>query len=238
MTTTSNKYSKTLIATLSILFFVGFSAAAVTGATGNSADDVEVGQSTTLQTVSYDVSIDGASSSETVTLDVSNANAASLTIDSVTVSGSGVSKGTVNAITSSTADITINDDDQNGVAHTATVDVTLKQDSTGVSTTSSSSISYDLTGNENTGTVSFDYVDTQPSVNSVNLGETSGDLDLSFTTDQQLGTNSGDIAVDIAGPTTDPAYEYAQGDFSETDNGDGTYTYSLDTTQAYNDGEG
>jgi PGF-CTERM protein len=77
--------------------------------------------------------------------------------------------------------------------------------------------------------------DTTPSVSGVTLANASGDMDVQFTTDQQLGTDKQDITVEVTGPNG-ATYWFHEGDFSKT--GSGPYTYSLSTTQAYGDGEG
>jgi hypothetical protein len=69
-------------------------------------------------------------------------------------------------------------------------------------------------------------------------GDGNGNLAFSFDTDEQLGTASADIQVTVDGPSTKDAYSFNRNDFSETDNGDGTFTYALTTKQAYDDGEG
>jgi len=80
---------------------------------------------------------------------------------------------------------------------------------------------------------------TSPAVSNVALGESSGDLAFSFDTDKQLGGNAGDLTVTVDSPNTGTDWRtFDRTDFAETDNGDGTYTYSLSTTQVYDDGDG
>jgi VCBS repeat-containing protein len=95
-------------------------------------------------------------------------------------------------------------------------------------------------GNTSTTTVAYTIDTTAPSISGVTLGNNgSGNLDFSFDSDEQLGSGTSDIAVTVDGPTSgSDVYSFNEGDFSETDNGDGSYTYDLTTTQAYDDGDG
>ncbi|MDR9417978.1 Ig-like domain-containing protein [Gracilimonas sp.] len=78
-----------------------------------------------------------------------------------------------------------------------------------------------------------------PSLSNIALGEDGNDnLTFSFDSDTKLGTDPSDIDIAIDGPTTQPAYTFDRSDFTETDNGDGTFTYTLSATQAYDDGDG
>jgi hypothetical protein len=88
--------------------------------------------------------------------------------------------------------------------------------------------------------VTFSDVPTAPSVSGVTLtNDGSGNLQFSFDTDEQLGTDPADIAVSVDGPDSGTDWRDFDGDdFTETDNGDGTYTYTLQTTAAYSDGSG
>jgi hypothetical protein len=88
--------------------------------------------------------------------------------------------------------------------------------------------------------VTFTNLSSAPSVSAVSLSEDgSGNLQYSFDTDEQLGSDPGDISVSVDGPNSGADWRTFDGDdFSETANGDGTYTYTLTTTQAYSDGDG
>ncbi|MEF8886118.1 MAG: Ig-like domain-containing protein [Haloarculaceae archaeon] len=77
-----------------------------------------------------------------------------------------------------------------------------------------------------------------PSISNVALGESGGDLTLSFDSSEALGSDTSDISVTVDGPNTNDVYSFDRTDFSETNNGDGTFTYTLTTTQAYDDGAG
>ena len=78
---------------------------------------------------------------------------------------------------------------------------------------------------------------TAPTISNVTLGESSGNLSFSFDSDEQLGSSAGDLAVSVDGPTSGAdVYSFDRTDFSES--GTGPYTYTLSTTQPYNDGDG
>lgn len=80
-------------------------------------------------------------------------------------------------------------------------------------------------------------VSAPPTVSNVALsGDGAGNLDFSFQTDEQLGSDASDIAVSVDGPNTPDVYSFDRTDFSES--GSGPYTYALATTQAYDDGAG
>jgi hypothetical protein len=95
-----------------------------------------------------------------------------------------------------------------------------------------------------TGGGASDYLDINaigmdtPSISNVALGESGGDLTLSFDSSEALGSDPSDISVTVDGPNTNDVYSFDPTDFSETNNGDGTFTYTLTTTQAYDDGDG
>jgi hypothetical protein len=78
---------------------------------------------------------------------------------------------------------------------------------------------------------------TAPTISNVTLqNDGSDNLDFSFESNEQLGSNSSDIAVTVDGPNTNDVYSFDRSDFSET--GNGPYTYTLTVTQSYNDGDG
>ena len=80
-------------------------------------------------------------------------------------------------------------------------------------------------------------VNAPPTVSNAALSsDGAGNLDFSFQTDEQLGSDASDIAVSVDGPNTPDVYSFDRTDFSES--GSGPYTYALATTQAYDDGAG
>jgi hypothetical protein len=80
---------------------------------------------------------------------------------------------------------------------------------------------------------------TAPTISGVTLGNDGSDnLAFSFDTSEPIGGSGSDLAVSVDGPSTTNVYTFGRSDFSETDNGDGTYTYTLQATQAYDDGSG
>jgi len=95
-------------------------------------------------------------------------------------------------------------------------------------------------GASDTRNITFTDMPAAPSVSAVTLAnDGSGNLRFSFDTDKQLGTDPADIAVSVDGPNSGVDWQEFDGDdFTETDHGDGTYTYTLATTQAYDDGSG
>jgi len=103
--------------------------------------------------------------------------------------------------------------------YTATVDTA--EDSNGNDGASGESDSYDFSSGA--------------AIRNVALSEDDGDLALSFDADEELGDDTDDIDVTVDGPNTDDVYTFDRDEFSETDNGDGTYTYELTATQAYDD---
>lgn len=76
---------------------------------------------------------------------------------------------------------------------------------------------------------------TSPSISSVSLSESSGNMVITFDSDEKLGTNSGDVTVNGLGPNG-ATYTFDRNDFTKS--GSGPYTYTLSTTQAYDDGDG
>ena len=80
---------------------------------------------------------------------------------------------------------------------------------------------------------------TAPTISDVYLGERNGDLFVSFDSTEQLGSSSGDVAVTVDSPNTGTDWQtFDRLDFSETQNSDGSYTYTLSTSKAYDDGQG
>jgi len=80
-------------------------------------------------------------------------------------------------------------------------------------------------------------VNAAPRISNVSLSNDGSDnLDLSFESDEALGTNSTDLLVSVNGPNTEAVYSFNRSDFTES--GTGPYTYDLSVTQAYDDGFG
>jgi hypothetical protein len=78
---------------------------------------------------------------------------------------------------------------------------------------------------------------TAPAISKVVLDESSGNMVISFDSDEQLGTSSSDLAASVSGPGPGgKTYTFDRTQFDET--GDGPYTYSLVVSQAYDDGDG
>jgi hypothetical protein len=76
---------------------------------------------------------------------------------------------------------------------------------------------------------------TPPSISGVTLDESSGNMVITFNSDEQLGTSASDITVAVTGPNG-ATYTFDLKQFAES--GSGPYIYSLSTTQAYDDGGG
>ncbi|MEX0720932.1 MAG: invasin domain 3-containing protein, partial [Balneolaceae bacterium] len=86
----------------------------------------------------------------------------------------------------------------------------------------------------------FEIQEAPPAISNISLGNDGSDnISFSFDSDKQLGSTSGDIAITINGPNDGTGWPklYNRTNFDETDNG-GSYTYSLNVTQAYDDGDG
>jgi hypothetical protein len=81
-------------------------------------------------------------------------------------------------------------------------------------------------------------LDTEaPSLSAVSLANDGGNLDFSFDSDEQLGSDPGDLQVSVEAPDAGANWQtFDSDDF--TVSGGGPYTYELDTTQAYSDGDG
>jgi len=198
----------------------GSAGAAATNVTGTSAADVEIGQASTTQTAQFSTSIDGGDTTQTYTLDVSGiqSNGADVSIggtSDVSLGGTNASDVSVGGVTDNTDStdeilIDITDTNQNGTAHDFTMTVTLTQNTTAVSsTTSGGAVSYDLTSNGNTGTVSFDLVDTTAPttvVNSASATSAAGTL----TVDYDL--QDGGSGIDTSATVTNLEVQDANGD--------------------------
>lgn len=76
---------------------------------------------------------------------------------------------------------------------------------------------------------------TAPKIVNLNLAEQKGNMAISFDSGEQLGKKSGDLTVSVVGPNG-ATYTFDRKQFAES--GSRPYTYSLSTTQAYDDGGG
>jgi len=74
-----------------------------------------------------------------------------------------------------------------------------------------------------------------PTISSVTLGESGGKMAISLSSDEQLGGSASDVAVTVTGPNG-KSYSFDRTDFAESKSA--PYTYSLVTVQAYDDGDG
>lgn len=80
--------------------------------------------------------------------------------------------------------------------------------------------------------------DSPPSISNVNLVEGPfQNLQLTFTSDEQLGFADGALSVSVDGPSTNDVYTFDRSDFATTDSS-APYTYQLAVTQLYDDGPG
>ncbi|MFY4816189.1 BGTF surface domain-containing protein, partial [Haloarcula sp. AONF1] len=151
-------------------------AAAVNSLDNGSAEDVDVGQSSTLQEVSFQVDIDGAASSETINLDVSNVPSGVFqSVDSTEVTAGATDEVSASAgsVSSGTLPITVTDDTQDNTQHVATVTVTLEHDTTGQSPAYSVAIPINDGGtSSSTTTATFDL--TSAEFNGADAGADSG----------------------------------------------------------------
>lgn len=104
-------------------------------------------------------------------------------------------------------------------------------------------VAQDAAGNNNTAATqaSVPYDATAPTVSGLSLdNDGSGNLKLSFNTDDKLGSDSADLLITVNGPQNGSNWPLSltRDDFTEKDNGDGTFTYTLNTTHSYSDGDG
>ncbi len=76
---------------------------------------------------------------------------------------------------------------------------------------------------------------TAPTISNVSLAEDSGDVNVTFDADEQLGTSDANVTANVTGPNG-KTYSFNRSEFSES--GSGPYTYTLSSTQAYDDGNG
>jgi hypothetical protein len=77
---------------------------------------------------------------------------------------------------------------------------------------------------------------TIPQISGVSFSESSGNMAISFSSDEKLGDSSGDITVEVTEPGATVNYTFNRGDFAE--GGSGPYTYTLMTAQSFDDGDG
>jgi hypothetical protein len=153
-----------------------------------------------------------------------------------------------------TTDVLANDSDPDGELDPSTVQVQSSPSDGTASANEDGTITYSPDGGF-AGTDSYTYtvedddgaesgeatvtieINAPPTVSNVALSsDGAGNLDFSFQTDEQLGSDASDIAVSVDGPNTPDVYSFDRTDFSES--GSGPYTYALATTQAYDDGAG
>jgi len=214
-----------VLSVLSSVTLAGVAAAANDSVTihesaqGADITGTDVADSTTV----YVKITDGTTTGGTKSVTVSNDNGNSF---SITVSDDG-----------NTLDGTASDGDYwgafsvtSGSSNTDSATNTL-----GVDEGNQATVTGDLDGNSDSGSASVTTDYTSPSISSVNLGELSGDMTITFDSDEQLGSDTTDLSVRVTGPNG-KIYLFDKADFSES--GSGPYTYTLSTTQAYDDGSG
>jgi len=93
-----------------------------------------------------------------------------------------------------------------------------------------------ITGAQGTSSITVSDT-TAPTITNATLGESNGDVTITFTSSEKLSSDSTDIAVNVVTPK-ELTYEFTAPDFSESTNSSGWYVYELSTSQAYDDGEG
>ncbi|QKY22255.1 hypothetical protein B4589_017795 (plasmid) [Halolamina sp. CBA1230] len=134
--------------------------------------------------------------------------------------------------TAGTVTVTVTPDTADGIdaSTNGTFDVAIIEESDSDETTDAAP--YDVSAAGATTTLQVDGV--APTISNVTLGNSSGNLALSFNSSEQLSS----ATVDVSSPNSGSAWQsYGVNDFTETVT-DGTYTYELSVSQAYNDGEG
>lgn len=196
---------KILLTTLTLLFLTGFSAAAVSSVSSISTPNVEIGQSSTTQTISFTVSASDTNT-DTITVDLSNAasnGASPSSVSTASVSGESgtLSIDTQTAISGNTVTLDVSDSNTGDTDDTVSFDVTY--DTTGISS-EATGVNVPITAStesaSNSGT--FDFVDTTaPSLSSattVQAGALSGNsvskIDVTFT-ETGSGLDSNTIAA-------------------------------------------
>lgn len=223
---------------------------AIYDAAGNAMDDAETTGSLTLNDRSppANLSVDAPSS---LTFRASTASFGGRTTLDVVYSYNDVSPDTtVITLTDGTNSASFGIDDTgypaDGTQRTETLDLTSPDASSGGL---QDGVTYDVqisstdtAGQSNTSTsaglLSID--NSPPPILSISLSNDGSDnLDFSFDTDERLATANSALTVEVEGPNTGPGWmTFNRGDFSVADNGDGTFTYMLATTQSYSDGSG
>ena len=197
----------------------------VTDEAGNTAtDSITFTRDTTAPTASIDTTqTQYAQSGDQVTIDVTleDANFDEATLALVDGSGNVVTSSTTTDDSTTTMTLTVPDATNEG---TYDVELTANDDA----------------GNSNedtaAGLVTVD--NTAPVVSNVQLSEDAeGNIDFSFETDEQLGSDAGDITVNVDDPSGNQVYTFDRSQFEETENTE-SYTYTLTATQGYNDGDG
>jgi PGF-CTERM protein len=76
---------------------------------------------------------------------------------------------------------------------------------------------------------------TSPTISNVQLTNASGNMLVSFVSDEQLGASASDVSVTVGGPNG-KTYTFDRSQFTEK--GSGPYTYESSVTQAFDDGAG
>jgi len=168
MTDTNTKIRSLVLAALMVfsvfagtVALSGAAAADATAFTAGSATNVEIGQDSVTQNVTFNVTASNDDMGDNVTIDISAASDAGVTVNSVSASSSNGNL-TATAVQNGT-DIVVNVSDtaNDGTNASSTVTVTLDHNTTGVSSTASG-VSFPITVRDGgqSGSVSFDLVDT------------------------------------------------------------------------------
>ena len=226
---------KIFLITLTVLVFTGLSSAAVTSITSVTASDIETGQNSVDQETLFTPELDTNESEETITIDASSLpSEVSISSTSASIASSNsleVSSGA--SYDSGAEEISIGVNDSNVNDTDEEVNLTVTYDTSGINT-GVSDISLPVTAVSGSGssTQVFDIVDvTPPEVSSYTVDASGQDVSVSFDTDETLSA----VSVDVSGAETSTLSGIGE-DFSETDNGDGSYTYEATYTGS-SDGE-
>ena len=169
-----------------------------------SADDVEIGQASVTQTVSFDIAIDSGNT-DTVTVDLSNAVAANADIVSLgtvtSTNPSAVSVDNTN-LAGNTAEVTLSDGDETG---SAKVSLNVELNTEGVST--STGVTYDIksTDTTNQDSASFAFVDTNsPTIQSPEITDkTNGDGEVANSDKVTISATVTDAGNGVSSVTAD-----------------------------------
>ncbi|MFC7188190.1 beta strand repeat-containing protein [Halorubrum yunnanense] len=195
---------------------------------------VSAGSATTIDAGAP--SLDDAKQTSRTTVDVN-----------ISDSRSGINKTTIDATDFSLSTGSVASIDKSGVTdgETGKQTVTLTLDSainqaTDVSINTSGGSIADKVGNELTSgdDAPVTAADTiSPDISNVQLSnDESGNLVLTFESNEALDTDPADISVSVDAPLNNDEYTYEESDFRVS--GSGPYTYTLDVTQPYDDSKG